>query len=272
MVRREMPETWFGKHPTTGHREWGNVHHPDLDELPVQRDRIYNTDWDTLFILDACRFDMLYVMLNGKRLVKSIEPVYSKALRTREWLDWVWTGEETESPSKTIPEITYYSGSPWTDTTIYDDSRTLHSNVDVKQMYKNSYGDCWKQNIGVIDPKCVINTVMNDNERKLVHLMQPHQPYIGQISLKAMRAEDGYPELSPLHELVYNNLIDYKFVRAAYYYNLLEAVRAIGFYVMNNQSERIVISADHGDEITENRVSHTNEQPVPWAKLGRAWE
>ena len=63
--------------------------------------KIMRYDWDSLIILDACRYDMFKLVLKDK----SIPFVVSGGSGTKEWMEWNFNG--------TYMDVVYISGNPF---------------------------------------------------------------------------------------------------------------------------------------------------------------
>lgn len=268
--------TRFGEHPRLGYKEWGRLSTQPVSALPSQQPRIYNGTWDTLFILDACRYDMLHVALQGIDDIEDVEPVRSEGDRTKEWLEWMWQSDDDGSSD--IPDVTYYSGTPWTSSQLTNDRRVdLHENVTVKQLGTNLTDDhddgndlanCW-MDIGTLDPECAVREVAQDDVRgkKVIHLMQPHYPFIGNIKFAVNERAPDADELSYIADLVRDDIVAPEFFRAAYYYNMIYGLESVSEYAQLRPDETLSITSDHGEVIDDDGVTHSAHTPIPFVTV-----
>lgn len=263
----------FANSPARGFDRWGEIAAPD--NIPRQKELIHEWDWDTLIILDACRYDMLEVALPNR----NVEPVSTGVTKTRYWLDDVWIGED-------VPEMTYVSTSPWTDPNYEyesgdprvdaspDNGRKLPENIDVKQVntdFQQTVRGCTDQLLQTTRPGCVLNYASSISGRKVIHLMKPHMPFIGQISLHATSlGVEELKEYANTYQLLEEEKVTVDLLRAAYYYNLRRALEEIGDYLLKNNDERVVITSDHGEEFKEEDgeyIAGHMDVPVPWVEM-----
>lgn len=109
----------------------------------------------------------------------------------------------------------------------------------------------------------------------LVHLMQPHTPFIGEVVLAAshtVQEIDLHPGKSRVYGFVGQDLVDVRLVRLAYWMNFIEALRAVDTFLSNHQNMDVVLTADHGEVINQNHVGHGGKddpqnQIVPWIEI-----
>jgi len=134
-------------------------------------------DWDTLIILDACRFD-IFKKVYKEYLDGKLEKRISKGSCTAEWL------------VKTFPnkyDYTYISANP------YINSYGLPLNKCPPCFKKYSWNaiehfskiiDVWEfgyiKEFDTIHPREVNKAYLSnkDNGKTIIHYMQPHQPYL----------------------------------------------------------------------------------------------
>jgi len=137
-----------------------------------QKELIHNTDWDTLVILDACRYDYFKEIYNTY-LEGRLKKVESPGTKTLFWLDKVFT--ETY-----LQDVIYISANPY-----------INSETQVEGFYGSEHFgkivDVWSsgfdEELNTIPPKrtgkAARKAKMHDPEKRLiVHFMQPHDPYI----------------------------------------------------------------------------------------------
>lgn len=135
-------------------------------ENPPQGDRVADEDWDTLLILDACRFDMFSEQnyLDGR-----LETRCSLGSESREFL-------QSNFGNGTFHDIVYITANPYA-TTLPDG--TFHAVVNLLE-------DGWDDELQTVHPETVVNAVKDaddrfPNKRLIVHFMQPHYPFIGEF-------------------------------------------------------------------------------------------
>lgn len=132
---------------------------------------IMAADWDTLIVLDACRYDALRKL---NRFESPVERVVSPGSKSSEWL--AKTFEEDAH------DVVYVSANAFTE--FLRDGAVHHA---IK-----TYADCESLMAGRL-PEHVTDVALQahreyPDKRIIVHYMQPHEPYIGE-SADNLRAE-----------------------------------------------------------------------------------
>jgi len=228
--------------------------------MQSQYDLIHDTQWDTLVILDACRFDIF-----EKRVPNYLEgdliKVKSEGSSTPEWLKKTWPCEYNIDYISANPGITSKGAiKSWCD---YDASKHFRNVIDVWD-----WG--WCDKLGTVHPEEVTLGAMFEG-RKIVHYLQPHFPFIGRH--KVLRNGDLSKRRGGGYAAV-KNLLDEghkEYVRLAYQDNVdlvLEYVKELWHYCQAN-GDNVVVTADHGEYLDrpERHPGGCNDpvlREVPW--------
>jgi len=132
--------------------------------------RIMNEDWDNLFILDACRYDLFAenVQLSGK-----LESRISLGSSSEEFL-------ERNFDDGPFHDTVYVNANPYVPK-LGLDSDTFHSVVDCL--------DSWDDELETVRPETVSAAAKEaarnfPDKRLIIHYMQPHTPFIGETGKK----------------------------------------------------------------------------------------
>jgi len=219
--------------------------------------RINESDWRMLVILDSCRYDALNQFLGGVELV--ISPAYD----TLGWLEEVFQAYQP---------IIYLTASPTV--SLYCKGKKVFKRV--VEVWK--FG--WNNKLNTVHPKTVRVIAESylkkyESERFIVHFMQPHLPYIGEVRLP-------YKSGSPL---------TYRRVEADLKAGKLSLIRLVNAYLSNlnlalNEAlhlarkvkGEIVITSDHGEMLGEDgmfgHVPPVCEKllEVPWVVIKDDYE
>jgi len=145
----------------------------------MREQNLFNEDWDTLIILDACRYDFfekVYRDYFDGKLEKRISPASS----TGEWL------------VKSFPDkydITYISANPFVNSYNIPLEKLCLSKSSWKatdHFFKviDVWQFGWDDNLNTVHPRTV-NTAYfanRSNKKTIVHYMQPHTPYLSHDS------------------------------------------------------------------------------------------
>lgn len=135
-------------------------------------------DWDTLIILDACRYDY-FKKVYDEYLSGDLTKRRSKGSSTPEWL------------AKTFPDyydVTYFSANPYVNSAglpLKEWSLTYPWSWSVWKATKHfsRIVDVWKfgwdENFGTVLPEVMNNAVLDQEiEKTIIHYLQPHVPYL----------------------------------------------------------------------------------------------
>ena len=247
-------------------------------DRPRQRERIaefVDRERFLLVVLDACRFD---AFRDGYRehLDGDVERVVSVAGNTPNYLRRTWTGEY---------DLTYVSANPQvTDEADrlqgmdYRPTEHLREIIDV-------WAEFWDHETGTTPPEPVTRVALDhleatDDERMVVHYMQPHSPFVGDdptLNAREMDPRHGVVESTPGREGHWSEVADERGpksiqesdavrpteyvqqlydrgeitgedLRRAYRSNLERVLRAVRELVVRvDPSVPVVVTADHGE-------------------------
>lgn len=239
--------------------------------MKEQYDLIHNTDWDTLVIADAMRYDFFkkYNKFKG-RLIRA----RSNAAHTYQWL-------ERTFPDK-YPWI-YFSAHLWIGDKVHRERQW--NGIEHFEKVIPIWETGWNDRLGTVHPDEVGKVVRDYFEEHppqkcIIHYVQPHGPWIGEPQFK-------YPHFTKeMHEM-YGVMADYiaevmkpeySFMKRAYRGNVKLVLKSIGKYLKYFPGQ-VVISADHGEMLGEGgKYLHKIDFPkwaddlvktVPWLILRR---
>jgi hypothetical protein len=244
--------------------------------IKKQRDMVHGTDWDTLIILDACRYDYFeseYRNILGKFLNDSkLRKLKSPASWTYTWLNRVFDGKYNFTVYSAHAGINSRSVAGREEYVATDHFKRI---VDV-------WDGGWDTNLGTVRPETVNKVVLEDicrgrfKGKNIIWYLQPHAPWIGKTKL-AGRSKD-YSDKSAISELkkkFKKGEISRETFQKAYRDNLrlvLENVAKLIPYL----SGKIVISADHGELLGEwglldhpGHLKFKQLREVPWLEINK---
>jgi hypothetical protein len=225
--------------------ELNRLWHSRLWQVPYNRDGIdvIAEDWDTLVILDACRFDFFAEAAPEHGLGDSLESRQSRGSATREWLRGNFSDRRLHD-------------------TVYLDSNGYYRRLDDEigaEVYKyilvenDAFGGISVHPDKVTD--AALETVERiPDKRLIVHYMQPHQPFFGPSASEIDHAP-GF------EETVHRNDLSDETIRRCYRENVdivLESVRRL----LDGLDGRTVVTADHGEILGD------PQSPVPVGYYG----
>ncbi|TKX86042.1 hypothetical protein EXE43_10430 [Halorubrum sp. SS5] len=211
---------------------------------------IFAEDWDTLVILDACRYDMF---AEQNTLPGTLEARVSKGSSTVEFLEANFT-------NKDLRDTVYVTGNPQ----YYNNHKRINANFhNVQNIWME---DGWDSESGTVLPRAVTEAALKahdqyPNKRIIIHYIQPHFPFIGSdVGKGSFEHEDD--ELNIWEKLFTGELEeDNETIWNAYNRNLAVTLPHVE-RLLKNVDGRTVVTADHGNLVGE-RV-----YPIPIKEWG----
>lgn len=214
---------------------------------------ILSADWDSLIILDACRFDTFEDVASD--LPGELTKVESKASATTQFLRANFSGE-------TLHDTVYVTANPQlyrVENGIYDADPinvAFHEQIDVWQ-------DNWHEEHRTVMPEVVTEAALAaaeryPNKRLIVHYMQPHAPYVG---------DTGVEELPTEYLNFWTSFkrgefdVSTETAKRAYRENL-ELVLPSVSELLSEYDGKTVVTADHGELLGE------RDFPIPIRQFG----
>lgn len=149
----------------------------------AKKQEIMEGDWKNLIILDACRYDFFKEVYN-EYLTGELEKRLSRGSCTTEWLCRIF---------KNQLNAVYFSTNPFIngknmplEKTVGKDARTKNINLNwnpTKHFEEviDVWESRWNEEKGTVLPSDLVDAVLNSSyrkDRKIVHFVQPHQPYL----------------------------------------------------------------------------------------------
>lgn len=219
----------FLRAPRIGLVELGRVHHRFTNGENPDGVNVLDEDWDTLVILDACRYD---VFAEVASLPGETGSTVSLGTTSSEFVERNFAGRAEY-------DTVYVSGNGWFE--------WLREDIDA-EVYRFVYAG--RDAVGgmTVRPETVTDLALDTYEehpdkRMIVHYMQPHQPYLGETG----RTIDHH---RPTYMTVYHNDVDDETLLKAYRENL-ELVLGEVERLFEGMDGKFVVTADHGELLGE---------------------
>jgi hypothetical protein len=210
-----------------------------LDRTLSQEGSIMTEDWDTLVILDACRYDYFedHNWLDGDLKSRTVGGNMS------------WEFMQNNFVGGEFHDTVYVTANPYANRL---QDRTFH--------YTDYLIDEWNDDVGTILPEDVREAALDTadeypNKRLIVHFMQPHRPYLGpmadelreRINLKGYRNQgDGVQIWGAVKE----RKVTKEEIRQAYGESLDIVLKEVESLV-RSLGGKTVVTADHGEMLGE---------------------
>lgn len=208
---------------------------------------VTSEDWDTMVVLDACRYDMFERLHD---LPGSLSARRSRGSATDEFVD-------ANFPDATYHDIVYVTANPRVNICFDGD---FHAIVDV-------WADAWDDKLGTVPPNAIADATLRaqseyPNKRIISHFVQPHAPFIGEFARSNLPTHSTMsnhrPDVDAYETTSRDNIwamlragdVDRDVVLKAYDENLeltLPHVKRI----VEGESGKTVVTSDHGNLIGE---------------------
>lgn len=255
---------------------------------------VFERDWDVLIVLDACRVDAMEAVADEYEFIGDIERLRSLGSTSKEWMGKTFTRTYADR----IAETEYVCSNPYMDALsdehldFLDDGTTRRSRL-ATATWANSlissdlvvpdefagYQSLWanlssRSEFGVAEADDVTDYAIraardHENERLIVHYMQPHAPYIGDALAEGRELREF--EEQPFEAL--RKGTDRAVVWEAYLNNLRYVLDHVERFLRNVDADRVVLSSDHGELFGEYGlyahgvgIPHPGVKHVPWVE------
>lgn len=228
------------------------LYHRRLGTWPYNRrgQDVFAADWDTLILLDACRYDVFVEQDHG--FDGRTEPRTSRAASTSEFI-------RANCSGRTLHDVVYVSANPWymklrdeIDASVYayyDVHNEPEERPHVDQMYLTT-------------EVALEAAADHPNKRLLVHYAPPHHPLFGPTAEAHLPSIESQLEMGFYERIRRGEIeVDHDVLRRAYAETLAAVCEEAG-RVVEAVDGKTVISADHGEMLGE------RAWPVPMRYYG----
>lgn len=223
---------------------------PDFNRKGVD---IFEEDWDTLVILDACRYDMFEVenSLPGDLISKE-----SRGSNTVEFLCGNFDGKELLDTVYTTANPQLVNNRDRVDVTFYDEINIWNT-------------DRWNNEIGTVRPEQMTEASLeaidtHPNKRHVIHYLQPHYPFISSNIDSETRGvmENEAEGFDIWGQCMRGNIsISSQKIWLAYKENLKKCLDSVQ-NLITEISGKTVVTSDHGNMVGERSA------PIPIREWG----
>jgi hypothetical protein len=240
---------------------------------------VYDREWDVLVILDACRVDLFAEIADEYEWLPTAKYINQTAIdsvagSSKEWMERTFGRTDPAELEATA----YITGNPFSSQVLDAADFGLLDEV---------WRYAWDDDVGSIRPCPLVDRAVQagrdgDYDRIIVHMMQPHAPFLGNDEIHAgFRPDDwGSPEavrdpdqqgLDVWHRIRRGNL-ERDSVWNAYQRNLQIALESVE-KLRQNMDGQLVLTADHGNALGEHGVWGHPDVPVkgirevPWVAV-----
>lgn len=210
-----------------------------------QGEPIYDADWDLFIILDACRPDILREVAGDYPFIRTVDDTRSVGSYSLAWMERTFTDEYADAMAETI----HVTGNPFSET-------ALDPNVfrELDEVWRYA----WDDDVGTIHPRPLTDRAItlarqHRPERLLVHYMQPHAPFTTHPELQqGPKAEEWVSGANKsIWTSVQEGKVPLETVKGAYRDELRHVLDDVELLLQNIDSDKAIISADHGEAMGE---------------------
>ncbi len=214
---------------------------------------VTDREWDSLILLDACRYDTLAEVWSAYGLIPTELPsVTSPGTTTLLWIKENFV----HNPNKgRVGDVTVIAGNPYISDTYFELQQWEYPFKKSINVWKEG----WEHSVEGVPPEEVFKAAREVEGRLLVHFLQPHSPFIRHPEVNWAKIEAGDVTLEEAREAYEDNL------RLA----LEWALRLV-----SSLEGKVVLTSDHGELFGEYGLySHPHKVyvpellTVPWVEL-----
>lgn len=216
--------------------------------------KIADLEWDNLIVLDACRFDAFEYENNIRGQLSKIT---SAGPDTLEWLYENFKGRR-------MKDTVYISANPFASNYCFRYGYPKHSQFKIgyNPFYKviDVWMFGWSDELGTVHPRQVNKATLETHKKLprkklIVHYMQPHQPFIGDVKIHAeswrkirnLALGKTPPEMKKdAWRMLKEKMIPRETVIKAYLCNLKLVLRYVKDLIPHLDG-KICITSDHGN-------------------------
>lgn len=227
---------------------------------------VYEREWDTLVILDACRVDLLREVASEYPFVGPIESYESVGSMSEEWMEKTFTDEYASETRQTA----YVTSNIFSERALSSDQF-----CELDEVWRYA----WDDDLGIVPPRPVTDRAISiarnqQPDRLIVHYMQPHHPFIAGESPDGFAADPfGRENELTVVDALRKGRISRETFWNAYRENLRLVLEDVAVLLANHDAERVVLTADHGDALGEWGIYdhpagclHPAVKNVPWSE------
>lgn len=248
----------------------------------LRAENIFQDDWDVLLILDACRPDALEeVAEDYSFLPNSIPTKISVGGNSPRWMQKTFRTEYKEKISNSV----YISGNPHTERLLGTETDGLYSDLAdeidwlaVLSDHISVWKEQWDHDNGTVLARSVTDRVVDykrqyRDERIIAHYMQPHFPSVPSDLDSGLDIENDATWDRNIWQELGEGELEVETAWNAYIENLRYVLDDIVLLLENLDSERVVITADHGNAFGEKgewghgQSSTASVRRVPWVEV-----
>jgi len=233
---------------------------------------LFDEEWDLLVILDGCRVDAMQEV-SGDEGLEFLQPIDTRSSPSGKSSGWM-EAAFSQSNATEVGETGYVSANPHTRIVFERDGTVDESTFAILD---EVWDYAWDDGIGTVPATAVTDRAIQigrekNVERLIVHYMQPHFPSVPnpELGSEIRLVEAGEAWSNSIWERLLRRKVSKDEVWDGYVSNLRYVLKSVDTLLHNIDSEKVVISADHGNAFGERGYYGHGEYPidsvriVPW--------
>lgn len=206
---------------------------------------IFESDWDVLIVLDACRLDLMDEVQGEYSFIPRVDSRRSVDSMTRPWMTKNFATKYRSQTENTC----YICGSPFSQIVLDQDDF-----LELEEIWKH----CWDDELGTIPARPVTDWAISNHrehspDRMIVHYLQPHHPFVPDPDLDPGQSIDYFNE-EPWDDIwtrLQRGEVTKGRVWNAYRDNLRYVLDDVEILLNNIDADNVVITSDHGNAFGE---------------------
>jgi hypothetical protein len=228
---------------------------------------IFDEEWELCIILDACRVDALCEVSSDYGFIANIEERWSVGSMSEEWMKKTFSRTENQTLLKTA----YVTSNVFSKNVLHGDQFLL-----LEEVWK--YGSDSESKVTL--PRAITDRAVDihrelEPDRLLVHYMQPHHPFVGEVSSVSEFKPDPFGEkrADTVVDAYRKGEVPHEKFWGMYMSNLRLVLNDVELLLENIDAESVLITSDHGEAMGEWWVHghpagflHPVVAKVPWTR------
>lgn len=245
---------------------------------------VFESDWDLLVVLDACRVDTLREVADEYTFIETVDTRWSIGSQSAEWM----ANTFSESHREQVNNTTYISGNGYSGVVLRDHHYPpVNNTIPIDLCSWSVLGEdelnlhipVWEthhdEKYSAVLPQVITDHTIEEGRlgsanRIIAHYTQPHLPYIG--SAYQDKREPTEVERHG-YRLLEQRVASRREVYDAYKETLRWVLDDVEELLENIDAEKIVITSDHGEAFGEWKAyghpegfPHPVVRKVPWVE------
>lgn len=225
---------------------------------------IWESDWDLLIVLDACRAEWAETVADEFSFIESVNTINSVGSHSAEWIHKTFTEEYNDLLAETA-YITANHHAKWMKPSNFKTFENLNE-------YCGVFKGIPAPPAHIVTDRAIQITRQTDWEHCIVHYMQPHKPFLKQTGDRTeVEVANDWSLGYNMYKKHFAGELSKKEIENGFIRNLRYVLEEVGNLLENVDASKVVITSDHGNALGERflwdhsrGVKHPSMRHVPW--------